>query len=274
MSVSVLILTLNEEINISACLESVAWSDDVVVFDSFSTDRTVEIAKAKGARVEQRRFDDWSSHQNWAVTHIAFKHPLVLYFDADERCGADLALEIQDRARPESTFSAFRIRRKDYFRGTWLKRAQLYPTWLVRLFRPDKIRYERLVNPVAVVEGEIGSLEGHIDHYPFSHGLGHWIARHNRYSDMEAKEWIKSREGFPFSASDVLSRDPNTRRKALKELFYRMPARPVVKFLYYYIARRGFLDGGAGFTYSALQAIYEYMIVLKVDELYRSETGD
>lgn len=270
MSVSILILTLNEETNIGACLDSVAWSDDIVVFDSHSSDRTVAIAEARGARIERRVFDDWSSHQNWAVTHIRFKYPWVLYIDADERCSEELAREIQARATADSEYSAFRIRRKDYFRGTWLKHAQLYPTWLVRLFRPERIRYERLVNPVAVVEGETGALEGHIDHYPFSHGVGHWVARHNRYSDMEAREWLKSRRESRWSLGDLVSPDPNSRRKALKEIFFRIPGRPLVKFLYYYFARRGFLDGGAGFTYAMLQAIYEYLIVLKVDEIKRN----
>ncbi len=69
--------------------------------------------------------------------------------------------------------------------GHWLKHAQLYPTWLVRLFRPARIRYERLVNPVAIVDGPVGHSGAHIIHYPFSHGVSHWLARHNRYSDME-----------------------------------------------------------------------------------------
>lgn len=269
MSVSVLVLTLNEETNIACCLDTVAWSDDIVVLDSYSADLTIDIARAKGARVEQRKFDDWSSHQNWAVANIKFKYPWVLYIDADELCGDELAKEILELAVPNSEYSAFRIRRKDYFQGTWLKHAQLYPTWLVRLFRPESIRYERLVNPVAVVEGKTGALQGHIDHYPFSHGVGHWIARHNRYSDLEAKEWMKSRFENRVALRQITSRDPNIQRKALKEMFYRLPARPLVKFIYYFFARRGFLDGKAGFAYSTLQAIYEYMIVLKVYELER-----
>lgn len=273
MGISVLILTLNEETNLQQCLDTLSWCDDIVVFDSFSTDRTLEIAARNGARIEQRAFDDWSSHQNWAVLNIPFKHPWVLYLDADERCPADLAREVQALAAPDAPFSAYRIRRKDYFLGVWLKHAQLYPTWLVRLFRPEKIRYERLVNPVAVVDGATGEVRAHIDHYPFSHGVGHWIARHNRYSDMEAREWMKSRETNPIRPAALFSRDPNERRKTLKEIFYRLPARPLVKFFYYYVLRRGFLDGGAGFTYSVLQAFYEYMIHLKVLELQRESKG-
>src|ERR1700760_3458412 len=98
MPVSVLILTLNEEINIRACLEAVAWCDDVIVLDSLSTDGTRRIAEERGAKVVERKFDNWSSHQNWAVRNIAFRHPWVLYLDADERCQDDLRDEVLRRA--------------------------------------------------------------------------------------------------------------------------------------------------------------------------------
>lgn len=275
MSVSVMILTLNEESNLRECLETLAWSDDIVVFDSHSTDATVSIARAMGARVIQRPFDNWSAHQNWAVANIEFKHPWLLYLDADERCTADLRDEVR-QAVAGSSHAAFRVRRKDYFMGRWLKHAQLYPSWFVRLFRPDQIRYERLVNPVAVVAGTTGALDAHIDHYPFSHGVAHWIARHNRYSDMEAIEAIKSMGARGTTQTrwrDLFSTDPNARRRVLKDAFLRLPARPAVKFLYYYAWRRGFLDGRAGFTYATLQAFYEYMIDCKRYELQRRAAG-
>jgi glycosyltransferase involved in cell wall biosynthesis len=276
VSVSVLILTLNEEINIGECLESLSWCDDIVVLDSMSTDGTRAIAEGLGARVVTRAFDNWSAHQNWAVANIEFRYPWVLYLDADERCPSDLRDEVLRCARQRGTEAAFRLRRKDYFMGQWLKHAQLYPTWLVRLFRPDRIRYERLVNPVAIVDGPIGEIGAHIIHYPFSHGVSHWIARHNRYSDMEAVEAAKVRvppDATSAAGVTVWSRDPNERRRALKDIFFRMPARPLVKFIYYYAWRRGFLDGRAGFTYATLQAIYEYMIACKGAELERRRRG-
>ncbi len=157
--------------------------------------------------------------------------------------------------------------------GRWLRHAQLYPTWLVRLFRPARIRYERLVNPVAHVDGPTGELEEHILHYPFSHGIAHWIARHNNYSDLEAHELMKVHLGTEQAPGSLLDRDPNARRRALKNLFYRMPARPLLKFAYYLVWRRGFLDGRAGWTYSTLQAIYEYFIDCKYRELLRKQRG-
>lgn len=272
MNVSVLILTLNEEINLVDCLKSLSWSDDIVVYDSLSTDRTQEIAREHGARVITRPFDNWSTHQNWAMQNIEFKYPWVLYFDADERCDDNLRDEVLQRASPDAPESAFRIRRKDYFMGRWLKHAQLYPTWLVRLFRPKKIRYERLVNPVAMIDGPTSELQGNIIHYPFSHGIAHWVARHNRYSDMEAIEAIKVQDNRR-SEGSLFSRDPNVRRRALKDVFFRLPARPLIRFLYSYVWRRGFLDGNAGFTYAVLLMFYEYMITCKTLELRRKEKG-
>jgi glycosyltransferase involved in cell wall biosynthesis len=272
VSVSALILTLNEEINIAECLATLSWCDDVVVLDSLSTDRTPALATELGARVVSRAFDNWSAHQNWAVSNIEFRHPWVLYLDADERCPPDLNEEVRARARPDAVEAAFRVRRKDFFMGRWLKHAQLYPTWLVRLFRPGRVSYERLVNPVAHVDGVTGALDAHIVHYPFSHGVSHWIARHNRYSDMEALEAAKTREQ-PAALGSLWSQDPNARRRALKEVFFQLPARPLVKFLYYYGWRRGFLDGRAGLTYATLQAIYEYMIACKGIELERRRRG-
>lgn len=270
-----LVLTKNEEVNIRDCLGCLGFSDDIVVLDSLSSDRTVEIASATpGTRVVQRPFDNWSSHQNWAVSTIDFRHPWVLYMDADERIEPDFAAEIQAAARPDAQEAAFRMRRKDFFQGTWLRHAQLYPTWFVRLFRPSKIRYERLVNPVAHVDGPTGALQGHIIHYPFSKGLGHWFERHNSYSSFEAQELIKVLGGKRRPLRGLLSGDPNERRAILKDTFFRLPMRPQIKWAYYVFWRRAFLDGRAGMTYARLQAVYETMITCKVRELQRQARGE
>ena len=269
--ISVLILTLNEEVNLPECLESVKWCDDIVVFDSLSTDGTVAIAEAAGARVVQRAFDNWSTHQNWAVENIDFKHQWIFYLDADERCDSLLAKELLQINDSEEC-SAFQVRRKDYFMGRWLKHAQLYPTWITRVFRKGKIRYERLVNPVAVVEGKTGRLQGHLVHYPFSHGIAHWYDRHNQYSGLEALELLReSSVSLDFWA--VFSAKPEVRRRALKELAYKTPGRPLFMLLYLLVVRRGFLDGMPGLNYCVMRSTYEFMIDLKVKELRRREKG-
>lgn len=269
MSISVLILTKNEEQDLPGCLRSVAWCDDVHVYDSFSTDRTVEIAQAVNCVITQRKFDNWSAHQNWGLANLPFKHPWVLYIDADERVSPELrdaALQVAQADRPES---AFRLRRRDFFAdGTWLKHAQISPFYL-RLFRPQKMRYERLVNPVSIVDGPIGEIGGFLDHYPFSKGIGFWLERHLKYADLEAKTICHNRKmGGGFSlAKAFFEKDFSRRRYHQKELFYRLPGRPIIKFIYMFFGRGAFLDGRAGCTYAMLQSVYEYFIVLKQREL-------
>jgi glycosyltransferase involved in cell wall biosynthesis len=271
--ISILILTKNEEADLPGCLASVAWSDDVHVFDSFSTDGTVEIARAAGATVTQRAFDNWSAHQNWGLANIPFKHPWVLYIDADERVSESLRASLQNGQWAGAEHAAYEIQRRDFaWDGTWLKHAQISPFY-VRLFRPEKMRYERLVNPVSIVDGSIGRLPGFLDHYPFSKGMRFWLQRHLGYADLEAQMAEQRRNEADFHWSKALfSRDFTERRFHQKGLFYRLPGRPLIKFAYMMFLRRAFLDGRAGITYAVLQSIYEYFIILKQRELEAAET--
>lgn len=138
----------------------------------------------------------------------------------------------------------------------------------IRLIRPEKISYDRLINTVAVVDGAIEDLDTHFDHFPFSKGITHWFTKHNGYSDLEARLIMESKVTSPQYKWHIalFGRDVSERRLHQKGLYYRMPFRPVVMFLALYVGKRGFLDGRAGFVYAALRAIYEYMIVLKVNE--------
>jgi len=266
--ISVLILTKNEEKDLPGCLESVRWSDDVHVYDSYSTDRTLGIAEAAGARITQRHFESWSSHQNWGLANISFRHPWVLYLDADERVTPELAASIQRTVQNPGDKVAFRLRRRDFWGERWLKHVQA-SSYYMRLFRPERMRYERLVNPVSIADGPVGELAGYLDHYPFSKGLTHWLNRHNSYSSLEAQQILRNRAtNQQFSPMQAfLAKDRNQRRFHQKELFYRMPARPLLKFLMLYVGKRGFLDGRAGLNYAKLQSFYESMIVLKTKEL-------
>jgi glycosyltransferase involved in cell wall biosynthesis len=268
--ISVLILTRNEQQNLPGCLASVAWSDDVHVLDSCSTDATQQIARDHGAHVTERPFDNWSAHQNWAMQNIPFHHPWVFYLDADERVTPGLLTALATTVADAGAHAAFRVQRRDFFDGTWLKHVQASPFYM-RLFRPEKMRYERLVNPVSIPDGPVGQITGYLDHFPFSKGVGDWLDRHNKYSAFEAQQIVANRQSRePFSLRAALAeKDFHRRRYHQKELFYRLPARPLAKFFILYIAKCGFLDGTAGFRYSVLQSIYEYMIVLKTKELRR-----
>ena len=112
--VSVLILTKNEQQDLPGCLTSVSWCDDIHVFDSYSEDNTLEIAKNAGATITQRKFDNWSAHQNWGLANIVFKYPWVLYIDADERVSKSLREEILKAKLSESKDVAYEIQRRDF----------------------------------------------------------------------------------------------------------------------------------------------------------------
>ena len=272
--ISVLILTRNEALDLPGALASVAWSDDIHVLDSHSTDATAAIAEAAGARVTRRAFDNYAAHRNFGL-QLSFKHPWLLILDADERPTASLSAEMQRAALTAGPATAgFRLRRRDFLFDTWLKHAQLSP-YYIRLVRPACARYTRAINEVLEVDGMIAELIEPLDHFPFSKGIAHWVAKHNQYSSMEA-ELIHSQTGLTTPSLRTALRDPDfhTRRLHQKALFYKLPGRPVIKWLYMVVIRGAILDGAAGLTYATLQSVYEYLIVVKTKELRLKDRSD
>ena len=267
--VSVLILTFNEALDLPEALRSVAWSDDVHVLDSGSTDETVRIAEAGGAHVHQRAFDNYAAQRNFGF-QLSFRHPWLLILDADERPTPALSAELQRIAAPADV-AAYRLRRRDFLFGTWLKHAQLSPFY-IRLVRPERARYTRSINEVLEIDGPIHDLADPLDHFPFSKGITWWVTRHNKYSSMEA-ELIVGQSGLQNPSLRTAlglgagKPDFHTRRLHQKALFYKLPGRPLIKWCYMMFLRGAILDGPAGWTYSTLAAFYEYLIVVKTKEL-------
>ncbi|MGC8550737.1 MAG: glycosyltransferase family 2 protein [Acidobacteriaceae bacterium] len=268
--ISVLILTRNEEQDLPGCLDAVAWSDDVHVFDSFSTDRTVEIAKARGATVTQRKFDTYARQRNAALESVAFRHEWVFMPDADERPTPELVKEMQEAVRSAGEGTAgFRVRRRDFLDGRWLKHAQLSPFY-IRMVRRGRARYVRDINEILEVDGGVVELSGMLDHFPFSKGMEHWKAKHDVYSTMEAQliaAGMGSRDASWRTA--LWGEDFHERRRAQKAIFYKLPARPLIKWTYMMFLRGAILDGAAGVKYANMQARYEGLIVRKTRELRR-----
>jgi glycosyltransferase involved in cell wall biosynthesis len=265
--ISILILTKNEAQDLPGCLASVAFSDDIHILDSESTDATREIAEAAGAHVTIRRFDGYARQRNAGLA-LPFAHSWVLVLDADERPTAELAAEMQRAVTTAPTdVDAFRIRRRDFLWGTWLKHAQLTPLYL-RLFRVGRVTYTRDVNEIAEVQGGILDLTAPLDHMPFSKGLSHWIDKHNVYSTREAQLLAAGADTSSASLREALfAKDLHERRRAQKAIFYKLPGRPIIKWTYMMFVRGAILDGRAGITYATLQAIYEYFIETKRREL-------
>jgi glycosyltransferase involved in cell wall biosynthesis len=274
MSISVLILTLDEEVNLPGCLDSVAWTDDVVVLDSFSQDATPQVARSRDyVRMFQRRFDNYAAQRNFGLREVRYKYPWVLMLDADERVPAELREEMLRvvRGAPESV-CMFRMRRRDYLFGRWIRRSSGYPTWFGRLVRVGHAWAERPYNEEFHTDGEVAKLAGHLDHFPFNKGFAAWIAKHDRYSTMEAKLRADNPD-YNVGWRDLFSSDPAQRRRAQKAWLYSMPLRPLVVFAGLYFIKGGVLEGRAGLTFSLLRAWYEYFIDCKALELRRRAAG-
>lgn len=267
IKIAALILTYNEEINITACIKSLHFVDQVFVFDSFSNDNSVSLAKEEGAEVFQRKFDNYASQRNEAFKKIPEIYDWIIMLDADERMTPELESELLEELKiVEYGVTIFRVRRKDIIFNKWIKRSTGYPTWAPRLIKNGCVTVEREINEEYITDGKIGYLKEHFLHFPFNKGIEWWFQRHNVYSSMEAKKLsIEIKEQYHIK--NLFSKDPMIRRKAQKQLFYRIPCRPQIMFFTLFIFRLGFLDGKEGYTYCKLRKTYEWMIDLKIKEL-------
>jgi glycosyltransferase involved in cell wall biosynthesis len=265
--ISVVILTHNEETNIGRCLDSVSWSDDILVVDSFSEDRTVEISKRQGARVIQRAFEDFSSQRNFASEQGNLKYEWLLHLDADEIVSPELRAELLAAVLGDK--DAYRVSSKLIFRGKFLRHAGLFPWYQVRFGRKQALRFKQVGHGQreTLEPSRIGTLKSSLLHFNFSKGLPDWIERHNRYSTAEAHQNVYGNADDDVPISDLLSTATDRRRRAAKKIFRRLPCRAAIRFIYMYLFRGGILDGEPGLTYCRLLAWYEWLIVLKEREI-------
>jgi len=265
--ISVLILTRDEERNLPACLASLAWCDDIVVLDSRSTDRTTAIARDRGARIVERAFTDFADQRNYALREIPFRHSWLFHLDADERFTPALLDECRAAASRDDR-SGYLVPSRMILRGRWLKHAAAYPVYQMRFLKLGEVSFERAGHGQRESRAErgLGMLSEPYLHESFGSGFERWFDKHNRYSTGEARARLNGNGDGP-GAARLVSSDPVERRRALKAFSWRLPLRPLLKFAYLYVLRRGFLDGGPGLTYCLLQAVYEYSIDLKYREL-------
>ena len=261
--VSVMIFTLNEEIHLPSCLAALDWCDDVIVVDSFSTDRTREICELSGSRFFEHAFEGFGSQRNWALDHTKPKYDWVLILDADERVPPGLAGELGRIAREDPAgVGAYRVRRRFHMWGRWLRYSSLYPTWVVRFIRTDRVRYlNRGHAETQQVQGALLDLEQDLIDENLK-GVDEWFERQNRYSRKDAEYELGQAEGPP-KLGALFASEPLVRRAAMKRLAWRMPGRPLVFFLYNYLWRRGFLDGKEGFMFGYMKSLYYAMVQIK-----------
>jgi glycosyltransferase involved in cell wall biosynthesis len=266
--ISVVILTLNEELNLPRCLEAISLCDDVLLVDSFSSDATLKIAAEHGARVVQRAFDNFAGQRNFAVEHCELKYEWVFHLDADEVMTPELLAEILG-CITETDKDAYRVSSKLMFDGKFLRHAGLFPWYQVRLGRREKLRFTQVGHGQReqLPSDKIGTLKNSLLHFPFEKGLDDWIEKHKRYSIAEARQNVYGYAGDDLPVLDLLSIATDRRRRAAKKILRRLPCRPTIRFIYMYLFRGGILDGKAGFTYCRLLAWYEWLTVLKEREI-------
>jgi glycosyltransferase involved in cell wall biosynthesis len=265
---SIYILTHNEELDIADCIKSAMLSDDVVVVDSCSNDRTVEIAGSYPVRVVQHPFESHGKQRTWMLESIPAKHPWVYILEADERMTPELFQECLQAIQTQQ-YVGYYVAERVMFLGQWIRRSTQYPRYQLRLLQRGKVWFTDYGHTEReVCEGETGLLKQSYPHYTCSKGLSRWIEKHNRYSTDEAIETLRQIEQGNINWRDLLlGKTEVERRRALKDLSLRMPFRPLVRFFYMYIFLGGCLDGRAGFAWCILQAFYEYLILLKVWEI-------
>ena len=269
----------DEELNLTHTLPTItSWADRVWVVDSGSTDRTVEVARAAGCEVVHRDWLGYARQKNWAIDNLDIRAPWILILDADEAVTPQLREAIcQIAARPVDSVpeSAFHINRYFVFLGGIIRHCGYYPSWNVRLFKRGQARYEeRDVHEHMVAHGPVGFVHGgdleHNDRRP----LEHYIAKHNRYSTLEARAIMaQQRSDRHDNLSARLLGGPLERRRWVKRFVYpHLPVKFLFRFLWMYFLKLGFLDGVTGWRFCLFISAYELQIEQKLVELrLRSE---
>jgi glycosyltransferase involved in cell wall biosynthesis len=255
---SVVILTLNEERNLPGCLASVAGCDDILVVDSGSTDRTAEIARAAGARVLVNRFSDFAQQRNFADEHGGFRHDWVFHLDADEQMTPELMAECARVAAANPALDGFYAAPRMMFHGQWLRRCTDWPAWQARFVRHRAFRFIQSGHGQREApDMRMGRLQAGYTHDISVESEADWEAKHRRYARQEAGKILQETASVGTLLQRVRSGPPLARRRALKHLSYSLPARPLLRFVYQYFLRGGFLDGRGAFGYCRRLARYE-----------------
>jgi glycosyltransferase involved in cell wall biosynthesis len=245
--VSVTIITLNEAEHIAAAIDSVSWADEIVVVDSGSTDATLDIARARGARVSARAWTGYADQKNHAASLAS--HDWIFSLDADERVTPELAGEVQALVAAEPPRRGYRMPRVTFHLGRWIRTTDFYPDYQARLYDRRAARWQgELVHESVQVDGSVGYLRGEIQHYSFR-DLSDHVARVHHYSTLAARQ-LHAR-GRRATAIHVLMHPP-------------------AAFLRNYVLRRGFLDGSAGLLVSLVNA---YSVFLKFAKLWELRTN-
>lgn len=243
---TVTVVTLNEAERLRACLESVAWADEIVVVDAESHDKTVAVAREFTDRVWVRPWPGFAAQKNFALEQV--RGDWILSLDADETVSPELRAEIESTLAGGAAHDGYAVPRRNLFLGQWVRHGGLYPDWQLRLFRRGRGRFrDRAVHEAVQVEGRVGRLRGHLVHRSYE-SLDDFFERAHRYSTLAAADLVRA--GARVRARELV-------------------LRPLGRFLGTYVLRGGFLDGRKGLLLAALYAYYVFMRTAKVWEATR-----
>lgn len=271
--ISIVILTYNDECQIANTLGSLdGLSNDIVIVDSFSTDKTIQICEQYNCRIYQNPFINQAIQFNWALENIELKNDWILRLDSDEMVPDKLKREILERTGKDEGVSAYALNRRMYWMGQWLRHGRMYPHYIVRLFKKGKARYEERTEEHLIVVGQIARMENDFLEDNKKNMLDYFTEKHLATARGELAEILAKVD----SSKEELAVTPKLfgnkveRTRWLKENVYsRTPlfVRPFLYFLYRYFICLGFLDGKAGLVWHVLQGFwYRFYIDAKVYE--------
>ncbi|HRE06350.1 MAG TPA: glycosyltransferase family 2 protein [Opitutaceae bacterium] len=270
---SVLVLTLNEERALPACLASLRGCDDVVVLDSGSTDGTQAVARAAGARVFTHPFESFAAQRTHAQTNLSLRHPWVFHLDADERFTPELHAECASWPA-DAPFDGAYVAPRMLLHGRWVRRSSDFPAYQARFVHRDRFRWIQVGHGQREAPGQrLATLRASYEHDVLIHGEAAWLEKHRRYAREEAARHLATVTEAGPTVRALVSGDPLLRRRALKQLSYHLPARPFLRWSYQYLLRGGFLDGRAGWQMCRLLAQYERFAVDALRAARRSNRG-
>jgi len=256
---SALVLTFDEELQIEGCLRSLGGAQGIVVIDSGSTDRTLELVTSyPKTRVLRRPFVSFSDQRNRGLDNCFQPGDWVFHLDADERLTPELASEIE-RLSPAEAEVAFNVASRTFLRGKPVLRASGYPVFQTRLTRAAYFHFEEIGHGQKAPAGfgSLPRLTHPYDHHPFEKGYAAWRERHERYAEREVEDVLSMRRRW--SVREALA-DPIARRQWLKHVTARLPFRPALVWTYLMFLRGGALDGPAGWEYCRLRCVYEGLV--------------
>ena len=271
--VSVIVPVKNEAENLRRCLPALAWADEVIVVDSQSTDETAAIAREHGASVVSFHFNGvFPKKKNWALENLPFRNEWVLIVDADEVVVPELAQEIIRRTAGNEA-DGFYLNMKYFFLGRRIRHCGYAEAWNLRLFKHRLGRYEKMPVTLGVstgdneahehveLKGKVLRLEHELDHHAYP-SIAVWVEKHNRYAVWEASQYERFlREPVP----DTIGTGKRFKRR-LKKIYLRLPSRFLVRFIYAYLLRLGFLDGRPGLVFCTLLSFYDFLAWANVYE--------